>query len=240
MLRVSSMAVFAILPSLRFTHANLISHEENIQRPHSGALLRGPTDTASRSINDFLPAAAISDVGSVIPTASHIESSAELTELLDVSPTFPPSVIPSASTSPSAMPIIPAALTPSIAPTLALASYPSASPLAPTTPLTGYFVVAQYSDAACSSVLYSESKKLNYCTYNSDKTYSVYTATASNFVGTKYSDAACSAALGSTTLSYSDVCNGKVRAFVSDTGIPQSSTFIQSYRFVIIFCLAVS
>ena len=143
---------------------------------------------------------------------------------------------------PSAIPTIPAVVNPSISPTLALTSYSSASPLAPTTPLTGYFVVAQYSDAACLSVLYSESKKLNYCTNNLDNpnTYTMYTATASTFVGTKYSDAACSAALGSKPLSYSGGCNSKVRAFVSDTGIPQSSTFIQSLRCVTVFCLALS
>lgn len=242
----NSLAVFAILPSLRSTHANLLSHEEHIQRSDAATLRGGAIDAASRSNSAILSATAISYVTTVAPpisTLSHIDPSALLTELPELSPTFPPSCIPSASILPSASsPNTQPVSSLSIAPAVATASHPSVSPLSPAMPLTGYYVVAQYSDAACLSVLYSESKKLNYCTFNDDKdwTYTLYTASASNFVKTKYSDEACTVVIGSTKVSYSDECNGKVRTFVSDTGLPQSSTLMLSYRCVILFCLVLS
>ena len=111
-----------------------------------------------------------------------------------------------------------------------------------TSTITGYFVVAQYSDTACLSVLNSESKKLNYCTNNpQDNTYIIYTASATEVSGTKYSDPACTSPLGTAVISkYSDACNFQVRIFVSDTGIPRSSTFMESLRLVVLFFLFIS
>ena len=105
--------------------------------------------------------------------------------------------------------------------------------------LTGFYVVAQYSDTACLSVLFSESKKLNYCTDNKDKTYTIYTASATEISGTIYSDPACTASIATAVLTkYNDACNSKVRIFVSDTGVLQSSTFMESFRLVVFFFIS--
>ena len=111
---------------------------------------------------------------------------------------------------------------------------------APTTPLlTGYYVKANYGDADCQSVLFTESFLLNFCTTNSDGTYIIYTASATEISGTIYFDAACTASIATAVpTKYNDACNSKVRIFVSDTGVLQSSTFMESFRLVVFFFIS--
>ena len=111
----------------------------------------------------------------------------------------------------------------------------------PTTPLlTGYYVKANYNDAACKSVFVAESFLLNYCTRNSESMYSIYRATSTTESQTRYSDSSCSQVLVptvTTSLSPNGTCTGKQRKFVSDTGAPESLTFMESYRFTILYYL---
>ena len=119
--------------------------------------------------------------------------------------------------------------TTSSSPTVSVTSSPTALPL------TGYYVRANYNDAACQSILFSESFRLNSCNRNDDKTYTIYTATASTESETRYTDSSCSKVLTptiTTSLSLSGACDGKERKTVSVSGVPESSTSMGSLRCV--------
>ena len=137
-------------------------------------------------------------------------------------PSLAPSAIP--PTSPIALPTATTAK-PSLAP-----SAPSVVP--PHSPTTSpeYFIMARYSDAACTSVVYAKALLLHSCDKESGGNYVMHMATSSTFSTTYYSDSACKTVAYTSLVYYKSSCTDSSLSFVSPDGVPTSVTDVVSRR----------
>jgi hypothetical protein len=148
-----------------------------------------------------------------------------------------PSMMPASVTliAPTAMPVAlpvslpasPTTLSPTLSPVASTTLMPSSVPI-----LTGYYIQAIYSDAACTAVFYAQANSLNTCFITDDGTYVMNTATSSVFYTFIYSDSGCKNYVKTTSELYTGSCSSMQRGYVSSTGIVPSTTTTATWRYV--------
>lgn len=103
------------------------------------------------------------------------------------------------------------------------------------TPLTGFFVIARYSNSACTTGVFALATLLNTCIRDGDSGYSKLTATETTYYYTYYADKQCATVTSTNVVdSYSSKCSSSTVMFVSKNSIPPSPTAVASLRYVFI------
>jgi hypothetical protein len=121
---------------------------------------------------------------------------------------------------------------PVVAPIPAPVAPPVAAPVAAGSPLSGYFISASYSDSTCGALRYSTSYLLNACVIKSDSSSSYFTATSTEVIVKDYTDSACKLNQKINRKTYTGLCSGQTKEYVSGATDPSSTAPAIYFRLV--------
>jgi hypothetical protein len=145
-----------------------------------------------------------------------------------------PWILSSPTTSPVVSPVGVPVASPVASPVVVRSVAPVASPVASPvlgSSLNGYYVVAFFSDTACTTLSFSIAFSLNTCIEDSNGlTSTIYTSTATEYVESEYVGSLCSGTPLQKRGTYSGTCDFTKKTFYSSTSIVPSTVLTASLR----------